>query len=277
MSKSKKLIIRENFKSIHQMLDIIEHRPNNSVMKNEDSSKSGSKNFTGTRSYDEAKMLFQNGYTDILDKVKLGVNSNLKVSKTINRRKVETGVVGYAPHIPNAIMGLPNSMILTHSQPQKVKATSIVYCICENCGTEAKEFIKSGICVLSAINSLELRGIRVNLDVAFFNAESYGDDNQRTLATVKVKDYREHMDLQKLCFPVAHPSMFRRFGFKWIETVPELTDDYYSFGYGHSVNDKANVMDGILKDNEVYIDLSTTRSIDYDVNKLVEHIQNMAI
>ena len=67
-------IIKEDFKSIHQMLDVIEHRPNNKVMKNEDASKTGTKDFTGTRSYGEAKEIFQNGYTDILDKIKMGVN-----------------------------------------------------------------------------------------------------------------------------------------------------------------------------------------------------------
>lgn len=256
------------------MLNVIEQRPNNDVMRRENASVTSSESFTGTRSYEQAKKLFQNGYTKILDEVKFGVNANVKASKIVNRRKVETGVVGYAPHIPNAIMGLPNSMILTHSDPQKIKAISIVYCICENCGVDTKQFITSGICVLSAINSLELRGVRVNLDIVFFNAEG---GNQRTFASVKVKDYREHMDLQKLCFPVAHPSMFRRFGFKWLETTPELTDDGYSFGYGHSINGDVDKMKEILKNNEVYIDLSVTKKCKYNVDKLVEYIQKFAI
>ena len=270
-------IIKEDFKSIHQMLDVIEHRPNNKVMKNEDASKTGTKDFTGTRSYGEAKEIFQNGYTDILDKIKMGVNSNIKAQRTENRRKVETGVVGYAPHVPNAILGLPNSMIYTHSQPQKVKAISIIYSIIENCGTEADEFIKSGICVLSAINSLELRGVRVNLNISFFNATTGSDKPQYTFATVKVKDYREHMDLQKLCFPVAHPSMFRRFGFKWIETVPELTDNGYRWGYGHHFDAKDKILQKIIKNDEVYIDLSITEKCKYNVDKLVEFIQLNAI
>ena len=71
-------IIKEHFESIHEMLSVIESRPNNEVMRGEEESKTGSKDFTGTASYNEAKNLFRNGYTEILPKIKTGVSANLK-------------------------------------------------------------------------------------------------------------------------------------------------------------------------------------------------------
>lgn len=261
-------IIKEHFESIHEMLSVIESRPNNEVMRGEEESKTGSKDFTGTASYNEAKNLFRNGYTEILPKIKTGVSANLKRTEVKPRRTIENNVVGYAPNVPNAIMGLPNSMILTRTAPQKIKAVSIVVGITENCGTNAEEFIESGIAALGVVNTLELRGYRVNLKVAFFCAKC-GDD--RTFGTVSVKDYREHLDLQKLCFPLANPSMFRRFGFKWIETIPGIKANW-PFGYGSQINDLDFIKENFLADNEYFINLSITKKNEYNPEKIIAEL-----
>lgn len=261
-------MIKEHFKSINEMISVIESRPNNEVMEANHSSTTGDKEFTGTHSYNEAKELFRNGYAEILPRIKTGVAANLKRTESRPRRTIENNVVGYAPNVPNAIMGLPNSMILTRTTPQKTKVVSIVVGITENCGTNAKEFIKSGIAALGVVNTLELRGYRVNLKVAFYVA-SCGND--RAFGTVNVKDYREHLDLQKLCFPLAHPSMFRRLGFKWIETVPGLKASW-SFGYGQQLNDIDYVKENFLASNEYFINLESTKRNEYDPEKIIAEL-----
>lgn len=260
-------VIKEHFDSIHQMLSVIESRPNNSVMSGMYDSKDNSKSFTGTSSYGEAVCLFENGYTEILPRIKQGVSANYKKSQAVLRRTVRTGVVGYTPHVPNAIMGLPNSMIFTENVPQKTKTVSVIVSITGNCSVEAEEIIKSGITALSVVNALELRGCRCELKVDFFDGQK---DDEMTFATVKVKDYREHMDLQKLCFPLAHPSMFRRFGFKWLETVPGLTNSGWAWGYGKTVKDYETFRKYFMRDNEFLIDLELTKKHDYDPEKIIE-------
>lgn len=262
-------IVKEHFTSINEMISVIESRPNNEVMSGENASHKGSEEFTGTRSYNEAKELFRNGYTEILSKIKTGVSANLKRTETKPRRTIENNVVGYAPNVPNAIMGLPNSMILTRTLPQKTKTVSIVVGITENCGTNAKEFIESGIAALGVVNTLELRGYRVNLKVAFYVAKC---DNDRAFGTVNVKDYREHLDLQKLCFPLANPSMFRRLGFKWLETVPGLQVKNWSFGYGQQINDLDFIKENFLADNEYFINLAITKRNEYNPEKIIAEL-----
>lgn len=257
-------IIREHFDSIHQMLSVIESRKNNSHMSEQHSSSdTSSSSWYGTKSYEEAKDLFQYGYTDVLDKINAGL-AKTNVTQVQNRRRVSTGVVGYAPHVPNAILGLPNSMIRTDSQAQKVKVISIIYCITENAGHEAQEFIDSGVAVLNVINRLELQGIRVNLEIMFYCAKT---SSEKAFGTVKVKDYREHMDIKKLCFPIAHPSMFRRFGFRWLETVPQMETDNWQYGYGSQ-----DTVSGIneCKENEFFMSLSITKKFEYDADKIIE-------
>lgn len=262
-------IIKEHFKSIHEMISVIESRPNNKVMNNSHSSETNGKDFTGTASYNEAKELFRNGYTKILSKIKTGVAANMKRTDTKPRRSIENNVVGHAPNVPNAIMGLPNSMILTRTIPQKTKTISLITDISENAGTRTDEFIKSGIAVLSVVNSLELAGYRVNLKVAFYNAK---EGNDRALGTVNVKDYREHLDLQKLCFPLAHPSMFRRLGFKWIETVPGLEQTGWAFYYGQFNRELDFIKEQYLADNEYFINLDITKRNEYNPEKIIAEL-----
>lgn len=260
-------VIKEHFKSIDDMIRTIESRPNNRVMRSENASRMGDYSFTKTHSYDEAKKLYQFGYTEVLDKIKIAMNQPIKANATINRRQVITNVIGYAPHVPNAILGLPNSMILTKSQPQKTKAMSICYCITENCETDSEEFIRSGIAILGVINSLELQGVRVKLRIVFYCAK---EGEERAFGTVDIKDYREHLDLQKLCFPIAHPSMFRRIGFKWLETCQGLRNEEWAFGYGSQTRNEKEIEKYLLEKDEVFLNLSKTRSFDYDVNKIID-------
>ena len=70
-------IVEEHFSSIHQLLSVISSRPKNSEMAACDSSESNGKEFTGTKNFQEAVDLFQYGYTDVLDKIKSGIASNV--------------------------------------------------------------------------------------------------------------------------------------------------------------------------------------------------------
>jgi hypothetical protein len=262
-------VIKEHFNSIDEFMKVIESRPNNSAMAGKYSSMETGSHFYGTETFEEAKELLKFGYKDILPKVKSGVAENLKRTETRQRRHIENGVVGYAPNVPNAIMGLPNSMINVKSVPQKVKAISLVVGITENCGTETEEFIKSGIAALGVVNSLELQGYRVSLKVACKVSRM---ESERVFCTVTLKNYRDHLDLQKLCFPLAHPSMFRRFGFKWMETVPGLTNSGWAFGYGQSYHNYEEFKKLFLSENEYFIDLKTTRDCKYDPEAIIKHL-----
>lgn len=263
-------VIEEHFDSIHSMLAVLDTRTNNLEMfQCHSSQKNGNKRFSGTNSWNEAVELFENGYTDVLEQIKSGIQKNVKATQTQTRRIVRTGVVGYAPHVPNAINGLPNSMIYTEKQAQKIKAITIYYAPTENCGVEAETFIKSGIAMLSAINILEMSGVRVNLNVVFFNGAN-DTETEGSFGTVKVKDFREHLDVQKLCFPVVHPSLFRRFGFKWIETTPDMKRSNWAGSYGHESPKFNDFVREHLKENELLIGLSETEKAGYSPEKLIE-------
>lgn len=265
---------KEHFESISQFLNTINSRQKNNVMRYENSSETGSDSFTGTKSYKEATELLEKGWDSVLPKIKEKFEVAVKHNENgaINRRRTCNHVVGYAPNVPNAIMGLPNSMIYQHKEPQKVKVVSIVYAPDANCGTDADTFIKAGIVVLNIVNKLELQGMRVKLMITPMDSYS---NHTFVSCTVDVKDYREQLDLKKIAFPIANPSMLRRFGFKWLETFPELTEDGFSGGYGRTIsgdNDhKADlVKGGIIKDTDYFMSLGQIEDLRFDVDAVMK-------
>jgi len=265
-------IVTEHFESIDQMLRVVNNRPNNKIMRGESSSQKSDYDFTLTHNYAEATSLFENGYTKVLDKVKKGIDGNISSMMYGTKPIPKNAVVGYIPNVPNALLNLPKSMIHTERIVRKTKSINIVYSICDNCSRSADDIVRSGIEVLSLISSLEMNGIRTTLNLAFFNGKRDGDYAQ---GTVKLKDYREHLNLQKLCFPMAHPSMFRRFGFKWIETVGGLEQSGWSFGYGCNISnyDKDSVLKKhILDEDDVYISVKMVADCGFDYKEVIKKL-----
>lgn len=255
----------EEFKSINEMLKVIAKRKQNHSMRYRNSSTENSYDFTGTNSYEEAEELFKNGDKEKYEMIQKEFRSKVNNVRTnlLPRRQVRTGVVGYAPNVPNAIMGLPNSMIYTDKVNMKSKTVSILYSITGNCYIEAKEFIKSGVAVLDVVNSLELSGYRVEVKILFFNAKEC-DEKLRGLVTVK--NYNEHLDLLKMAFPLANPSMFRRFGFKWLETCPVEIKSDWAYGYGSD-----NSREDLTKGNIVYLNLDRTKECSYNSDGIIKN------
>ena len=257
--------IYEEFKSISQMLEVLSKRPHNSTSGTDDSSRTLDYEFTGTHSYEEAEELIINGDKALYEKIK----DRLKVSKDIKtdiipKRQIRNDIIGYAPNVPNAIMGLPNSMINIKKIPVKSKTVSILYSPTENCYVNTEEFIKSGVTVLNVVNSLELSGYRCNLKVLIMNAKNTSFNHDETfMSALQVKDYREHLDLLKIAFPFANPSLFRRFGFKALETNPDIKS-YWGCSYGSNNSNAPVEFDGI------YLNLMKTKLCEYDTDKIIK-------
>lgn len=272
-SKDGMRVIHEYFSSIHQMLQCFDSRKNNEVMWDEHSStREGESGWAGTSSYGEAVKLLTGGYTDILDQLRLGISKATKSLKDIDFSKsaIIEDVQGASPIVPNYLQGLPKTM--TYRQPvvKKVKTINIIYCPCENCGSEPREFIEAGVAILSAIRAIEKSNISIKLDCMFSDATC---NKEAVIGIVRVKNYRDRLDLQKLCFPMAHPSMLRRIGFKYIETAPDMKESGFTFGYGKTPS--LEELEGFLKlpESTVLLNMGLVRGrLSCDPKKVIEYI-----
>lgn len=246
-------LYREDFGSIYSLLNTINSRENNSFfMRNEDSSQErGNEEWSGTSSYEEAQSLLIHGYEDPIKSIKSNLAKNKKLTSkiynSIPKPIVQNRVVGFVPNVPNALKGLPESMITLEKLHKKRKTISIIYAIGGSCGVESDVLASAGAALVSAINLIELSGVQTELSIGFMPTK---ETKQVIFPTVKIKSYGERFNLQKICFPMIHPAMFRRIGFKYLETCPGMVENF-SHGYGRPP--ELEVLKTLIKDKNTYV------------------------
>lgn len=186
-----------------------------------------SKSFCGVDSYEQALQFLEEGYQPTVEKLKTGIKTNLQGNG--KRISFHNDIVGYAPIVPLAILGVPQSMINSKMKPIKAKVVDIYYNMTASCNTKSKDIIDAGVKLLSAIIALEQQGYRFNL----YAVQNYYKTGKCYMLKVKVKDAMQPIDLKRISFPLTHTGFFRVIGFDWYSKCPEAK---YMSGYGHSLD-----------------------------------------
>lgn len=273
-------VIQEYFHSVDELLNCVTCRRNNDVMRNMHHSNRRIENeddsdFYLTPDYLSAVRLMRKGYSDILDRVRDGMYTKVKklTSAYESRKSVpRSGIFGCVPNIQRHLMGLPDTMVNREIDPKKVKTIHIMYSPQAPWFVKGETFINAGVVLLAAIELIEKSGISVKLDCVLYSGERSGE---AIFGVVQLKDYKYRLDTLKLCFPLAHPSMLRRIGFKFLETVPGMTKDF-TRGYGRSLD--THESSGLYKANTkcVHIGLDTIGNCNYDVEQVIRYIKDHA-
>ncbi len=273
--------IYEEFSNINQLLKTLDSRPNNKIMEGRNASQTNDFSFCKTENYKEAVNLLQHGYTDILEDIKREVRKNNKILYTapIQKRKILNMPIGFIPNVPNALQNKPDSMINIISIPQKKKTISIIYAMSASAAEDSETFIKAGAALVSAINLIELSGIQTRLYINFMPAMAgggffdSGDERELLSPVLRIKNYGERFNLTKICFPLAHPSMFRRIGFKYLETCPFVTNTNFANGYGR-VPELEELRQNIPTDKQTYIlNTSFIRDCNNDIHEILKELE----
>lgn len=181
------------------------------------------KHFTGVRDYQEACELMRTGYEPSVEKLKAGVKASLQGQG--KRISFFNDVVGFAPIVPLAIMGVPASMSNSYMKPIKAKVVDVYYDMTVAARIDKEDLQEAGIKLLSAILALEGEGYRFNL----YAIQTYSDGDSFDMICTKIKNSNTPLDIRKISFPLTHPGYFRCIGFDWYSRMPEAT---YRGGYG---------------------------------------------
>jgi hypothetical protein len=242
-------------------MDVIETRPNNSQF-GTDSHKTGE--WYGTKTWEEAVEQFSNGIPEKAERLKKSLEAfKAKSNISSTRSRPNNYYYGYAPNIPAAIIGLPKAMKRVEKTPQKIKAVSILYDMTQNCGTSAETLMRSGEAVLQLVYALECRGYRVALDGLVFNGQR---DTRSFILSINFKEWKQSLDIMKLSFPITSPAMFRRFGFLWAETLPDVKS--YVSGYGSHMGKRETITQlgkaGVDTKNSYLISVDDCESAKFD-------------
>ena len=180
----------------------------------------------GVKSYDEALDLLKNGYQPTVDALK----DTVKANKLADGKRISfmNDIQGFAPIVPLALKGIPQSMVNMTMKPIKCKVIDVYYDMTTNCGTDSETIIKNGQKLLGAIMALESQGYKFNL----YAVQTYSDEDSVDTLVVKVKSSSTPTDLKRMSFPLTHTAFFRVIGFDWYSKTP---NGKYRCGYGKAL------------------------------------------
>ena len=221
------------FSNINEFLKYLE-RPHKSG-RDKSSQEKGDYSFYGTSSYEEAIKLIKNGDDELFEKIK-EENAKIKINRDIgnrkNRLRYENGVYGFIPNVPNMMVGSPLTMINAKRDGVSKKIVNIFLNIRVSGFIDKDDIIRIGTKYLNVIDLLEKNGYRCNLYSGVANEKF----DKHSCLMVRIKTDREPLNLKKICFAIANPSMQRRLKFKWMEVNdgPDFTNN----GYGSIENEE---------------------------------------
>lgn len=146
--------------------------------------------------------LLQHGYkVDFNDKI------ITPIFETSGQVKVNTlGIVGYAPHVPNAINGLPLCMRNKRKVEQKNKVVDLYYYPAFSHVCDVSMAKSKGEKMVQIIQEHESKGIRVNLYVV---ASGSILDEKDYIIITKFKDAKHPLNIGRLYYPLMHMSYLR--------------------------------------------------------------------
>lgn len=205
-------------------------------------SKNGSAYFTGTASMVDCLSVAQNGWEEgrkMIDKYTKEYNTHW--AKFFPQQDfgsdLKADVSGSIINIDAYIMGDPECMLdfsPNEDKPQEAKGQKlqrIIVNACCNCHVKIETIYQRGSLIASLVNSMELSGY--NIEVILVWQVDHGGLQLRY--TLTLKNFQDFLDVDKLAFAVAHPSMLRRFIFALIEQEPtEYAKPYVEGSYGYT-------------------------------------------
>lgn len=258
----KDLFITE-YPSIGDFITDINSRPNNKFFKDRNSSqrKETTDNWYATPDYQRAMYMVNHGWDEAASKMAQKVKLTMASSSPVRTSRPQFGVVGSQASVPRYLQGIPTNMISRNMTYSKQKVVTITRGISYNWTWSTERMMAEGIKALQLIQSLETAGKRVRLNVMW----AISCRNHHTVCKVCVKKPDERLNLSKMAFALAHPSMLRRFFFKWLETD---TFTKYDMGDGYGSPARRDIKERSMSENEYYI----PEEIE-DLNELIEKLQ----
>lgn len=222
------------------------------------SAKEGDSGFCGTRSFEEAEELRQYGdrkSLDLLIETK-AITDKAFLSVSGLKAKNYNDVQGFQPIVPNAIIGLPLSMVNQKRQPKKVRTVDVFINSSQVWSSDKRDIALRGAYTLSAIDALERSGYRCNL---YIGKVSWTDKRSALVSGffMNIKKPEQPLNLMKVAYYIINPSFLRRTGFRILENESELHD--YTDGYGQNTEfekQREFIINNVKSDQLVVVDSS---------------------
>lgn len=171
----------------------------------------GNRGFTMVSSFAEAKELSEMGWPDGLkqaEELRATIVERIAGSQSL-RPRLTRSFAGFAPCIPAAISGDPESMFNVRSQltPSTGKVIRIMFNIDVSGGIECQTMIFRGAVGLALIDLLESSGFRCEIVMGM--AYNGGGSRKDVRTFVTLKQAEDSLNMDSIAYWFSHPSSFR--------------------------------------------------------------------
>lgn len=264
IDNTKKVLYYEQFQDFNEYQKIVENR-----MKEKNCYKASfDKTWHGVDTYEEAKDLLLKGWNAKVEQLKTQIKNEIYELSNKSTKKMQAGPVGFMPIVPNAILGLPNSMLNINKDTKKQRIIKFLIYMNRSCGYSSSKIIDKMSKILARIANLERQGYRCRIET--FGSFHSGEKNGKPVIvahSILIKSESQLFDIKRVAFPMAHTAMQRVFGFSWERSLPLDDEDYHQYNLGCSMqywrsNNRQAVLDAINENNEKIIDIGMESNLD---------------
>lgn len=240
-------IMYYRFDSITEYLEHLENSPIDKTKFPKCESITNDYEFTKTHSYEEAVELCKYGYHEKYNEL---INLKLQLEKyikiTFSKNMQYNDYIGYVPDVKAYLEGNPLSM-LNKINPLK-KKIDIYFNTSYNWFTTNDQIYNRGAITLVLVEMLENLGYSVDLHLF----ELVKKNSQLYYANYILKNECERMNIQKLYFPMCHPSWLRRLYFRCLEGTPDINAAWgIDYGQPQGIDMARKIID--LNKNDIVI------------------------
>jgi hypothetical protein len=186
----------------------------------------------------EVNQAAREGWKDGRARMVAGLERANTLNKPAPRRSRGYDVAGAYPHVARAVAGDPCSMVSLGDCT--VAARPIVRLVIPrgaSCVVKPHQMENYGIALLSHVDAMENEGYSVEITTT---DTSHGYDGVLLDVRCIAKRAGEPLDLDRLAFILAHPGMFRRLGFTFVENY---MSEQWAMGYGSPIRLKPEQLD----------------------------------
>lgn len=220
------------------------------------------KSWIGVDNYETAENYLLNGWNKQLENMKKQIDKNINLMDNKKVVKQYADVCGFAPIVPNAILGLPKCMLNSYKDVKKSRIIKFFIEMNKPAMYDADVIIEKYSKILASIAILERSGYRCRIEL--FGMFSV-DDDRRTIVgcNILIKSENQLFDVKRLCFPIVHSAMSRLFGFAWENSLP-IKDNYHHYGMGRALylwseKNRNEILNSLNEKNEkiIYVNMKT--------------------
>lgn len=197
------------------------------------SSQKEESDWSGTKSFKQAYDYALGGWKEGIEKIKLTNQKSTLLKKTKPTFLLQPlhQISGSYVDIGRYLTGRPDCMIYNQVNTTPKRITIIVK-LGFNSGASESDYFDYGSSLLSIIDYYEKQNIRIEL-ISRFSIYNCG---RSMIIEVKLKEFGEFLDINKLTFTLCNPSFQRRIIFSYQEKMDKAVVEHFGFhsgnGYG---------------------------------------------